>query len=274
MPAYRSKRSSYGGPRGMARRSMYSMSRKGTGRFVRGAKPGFQQLRAGVRGRGVIGETKALDMQNMAAGTTGGFNAQFTLGNVNSISQNLVIEGAGFYNRIGRKIAMQSWTVRATITLLAIPSAQLVPETLRIIIGYDRQPNGVAATFNQVIQSYSQQGAFTNTVYDGPNMDNRDRFIILRDKYISMPGEQASGVPIQGPPFSSGPASIGTSGSDGGALWRETIQLGNLETQYNGTTSPLVVASINTGNLFMLLQGEVGGQWSLIGGARLRFTDN
>lgn len=237
---------------------------------MRGARPGFVSLAAVVRGRGARGETKAVDLPASGATLTTAIASAGS--NPTSKSFTLIQEGAGFWNRIGRKVAMQSLQITGQIAPTTGVSA-LSEETLRIIIFYDKQPNGVAATWNQVVQAYDNAGTATNLIYDGVNLDNRDRFVILRDRKIVMPQTSAAGI-ATGPPYG---ASIGTvgakDGSDGGSVWKEFIKLGNMEAQFNGTANPATVAQVATGNLGIVFAGGVGGQYTIVASARLRFQD-
>nr|WAE42212.1 MAG: capsid protein [Cressdnaviricota sp.] len=232
----------------------------------RGTAPGFTQIAAVVRGMGLRGETKSVDIPG------GVFNAAFATGNTASQSVTLIQEGAGFWNRIARKSCLKSLQITADIRAAA-PLVSSTAELLRLIIFYDKQPNGVAATWNQLVQAYDNAGGITNTVNDGINLDNRDRFVILRDRKITMPGTTATGQPNT-PPWGTAVGSAGAKdGSDGGVILKEYIKLNNLETQFNGTANPATVAQINTGNLAYVLQGGTGGQYQMNGSARLRFTD-
>lgn len=236
--------------------------------FARGVRPGYQQLQAAAikRGLGARGETKSVDIPSAV------FNLPFNAGNLNSQSVTLVQEGASFFNRIGRKIAMKSLQITAKIES-QLGYINTVPELLRYIIFYDKQPNGVAATWNQVVQSYDNAGGVTNSVFDGMNLDNRDRFVILRDRKIALPGLSAAGLGF-GVPLGTSEGSVGSDGSDGGIVVKEYLKLGNMEVQFNGgNPNPATVAGVNTGNLAIVLQGQTGAQWTLFGSARLRFTD-
>jgi len=233
-------------------------------RFARGAAPGYSQIASVVRGMGIRGETKSVDVQEKLSVFQTNTGA---VGNLLNGTQ----EGAGFWNRIGRKIAMKSLTIRGQIISNAGVPVSYQPETLRYIIYYDKQPNGLAATWDQIVKSYTDAGAVASNTLDGLNLDNRDRFVVLRDRHIAMPGTGPIGQPATAPYGTS----IGTlgGGSDGAAIVKEYIKLKNLETQYNGTSNPATVATIATGSLSIIFQGDVGGQWTLEYASRLRFTD-
>nr|WAE42228.1 MAG: capsid protein [Cressdnaviricota sp.] len=263
--AYTRKRAANNKAAAMAKLSARSHYGNSMGNSRYGANPGYAQIATVVRGMGLKGETKALDVPY---GTVG-----FLAGNSASITLNATQEGAGFWNRIGRKICMKTLNLTGYIFPTGAVGA-LTEEFLRVIIAYDKQPNGVAATYDQVVQAYDNAGGITNSAFDGFNLDNRDRFIILRDRKVTMPRTAATGIPV-GPPYGTSAGSVGTtdSGSDAGGIWKDFIKLDNYEVQYNGTANPATIGQINTGNLFILLQGSVGGQYSLGLTSRLRFTD-
>lgn len=220
-----------------------------------------------VRGRGARGETKAVDVPNNVLTFAFPLNTAIA-----SQSLTLVQVGAAFYNRIGSKIAMNSLYITADIQP-ANAVGVLSEETLRYIIFYDKQPNKAAAVWTDLVQAVDNAAGVTNTVYDGFNMDNRDRFVVLRDRKIVMPRTSATGVVI-GPPYGTSCGSVGAeSGSDGGTFVKEFIKLGKIEAQFSGTANPATVAQIVTGNLAIIFQGNVGGQYVFTGSSRLRFTD-
>lgn len=260
--AFRSR--TLGASRYMSRVSGRKLSFRTRPGFVRGARPGFTQIAAVVRGMGLRGETKAVDVPQG--------NMNFAAGNNAATMLNGTQEGAGFWNRIGRKIAMKSLQVTGNI-LPAAAGAPFSEELCRYIIFYDKQTNGVIPTWNQIVQNYDNAGGITNTGYDGVNLDNRDRFVILRDRKVSYPKTLATGVPA-GPPYGTSQSTIGQdTGSDGGTIVKEFIKLNNMETQYNATANPATIAQINTGLLGIVFQGTVGGQYLMQLTTRVRFTD-
>lgn len=250
------------------------MSRVSTGRNTaistarsRGPRlASYAQVANVVRGLGVRPELKSLDKSNAV---------DFALTNPAANYFNMIQEGSGFWNRIGRKITMKTVHLRGNINLTTVPiTAALTNEMVRYIIFYDKQPNGTTATWNQIVQGYNDQGASTNVTNTGLNLDNRDRFIILRDRCCNMPYQTAAGIP-QGPPFDGGVGSVGAKGkgSDGGSYVEEFINLKGLETQYSGTANPATVAQISTGAIGIVCKGDVGGQYYLQWSTRLRYTD-
>lgn len=276
MPPFYAKKKTVAAKRSgfRARKSMYGMYKTGYNGMQRArtGAGGMQFGRAVIRGRGLSGETKAIDFTN-AGGAGGNFSVPFNvLPSTNNLSLCVIQEGTGFNNRIGRKVALLSLTIRASIAQVTVP-AVTVPECLRIIIGIDRQCNGIAAVWSDIIADVTQSGVKTSQLWSGPNLDNRDRFMILRDRYVCMPGTTAAGAPNCAP-WGTSSASVGSAkGSDGGCNYQEYLKLGNAEVQFNGTANPCTVANITTGNLFIIGLGSIGAQYSMSGSARLRFTD-
>lgn len=88
--------------------------------------------------------------------------------------------GTQNYNRIGRKIRMRSIAIRGQIQ----PTDTTIAATMcRMIIVYDRQTNGAAPTYANIMQSQDITGTTASTAFSMVNLDNRDRFVIVRDKF-------------------------------------------------------------------------------------------
>ena len=101
---------------------------------------------------------------------------------------NPVQQGTGFYQRVGSRMVMKSLHLRGTIDI--VNTTTTLNQALRLIVFYDRSANGAAPTIQNVIQSRDQAGAATTSIFSEINLDNRDRFVILRDIQISSPYSQ------------------------------------------------------------------------------------
>jgi len=228
-------------------------------RSARGPKAshGFTPLASWKRGKGIKGETKAVDL------ATATYNFTTTTSTA-GVGLNFMSAGSSFFNRIGRKVAMQSLYVNGLLGAIN-PALAAVDEYVRMIVVYDAQTNGVAPTWAQVVQAYTQAGASSNLVTDGVNLDYRDRFRIILDKRILLPGAiVTTGAMVAPGPF---PTSCELT-------IQEFRKLNNLETQFKADSSPGVIGDIATGGLFFLVQGSIGGQYAFTGTFRLRYTDN
>ena len=57
----------------------------------------------------------------------------------------------------------------------------------RLLVVYDKQPNGALPTYATVMQTRDNAGAASNTAFSDPNFDNKERFTILRDTTFVLP---------------------------------------------------------------------------------------
>lgn len=95
---------------------------------------------------------------------------------------NIVNEGSGAWNRIGRRINMKSIEVRICLANLPAATPAAGAQIYRILLVYDAQWNGSSGfTYASLLQSRSIAGAGATGILSPVNLDNRDRFLILRD---------------------------------------------------------------------------------------------
>lgn len=185
--------------------------------------------------------------------------------------------GAAPYNRIGNRIRMKSLHLRGFILVTgsnAAANTQGFPA--RIIVFYDRQTNGANPSITDLLMAYTQAGATTSNTLDGIRMDNRDRFLILRDSQLTMPPVGVNGgTPAANTAFS---YSVVTSGSDQGSGCFSVdmfIPLKGLEAHYKASTG--LVGDLATGGLFVLgvsSDASAGSPaYALNFTSRLRFYD-
>ena len=126
---------------------------------------------------------------------------------------NDVAQGTTAITRIGRKILMKSVLVQGLLATNTGNSA-------RVLIVYDRQPNGALPAATDVLTS--------NTIMAAQNLDNRDRFLILAD---IMPYDQVENI--------SNPS------ANSGFGYKRYIKC-NLETIYSGNAG--TIADIMSGS--------------------------
>jgi len=97
---------------------------------------------------------------------------------------NLIRAGSTFCNRIGRKIEMES----ARLVGALVPVRTVVNQDyVRIMIVYDRQTNGALPAIADILQTTDQATANTTGTLSGVNLNNRDRFVILKDHHVTLP---------------------------------------------------------------------------------------
>lgn len=183
---------------------------------------------------------------------------------------NLIQQGNGSWNRIGRKVLLKS--VRLRGMLRYIYAAQATTETFgtvfaRMIVVWDKQPSGAAIpTFDTIFGNTVQDGTETSTTLDGLKYDNTGRFKVLRDKFFT-------------PQLLATPATGGTTNQvSTEIIFDEYIKL-NKRTIFSGQSDPMTIADISTGALYVYWRayGSSDGftDWAVMSGslARLRYQD-
>jgi len=99
---------------------------------------------------------------------------------------NIVKQGNSFTQRSGNKIAMHSIQLK-----LEVEPAQAMNQChWRWALIYDRQPNGVEPNLSDIFSNFDLNGAPLLTgalTYLMTNPNNRDRFLVLRDRAIHVP---------------------------------------------------------------------------------------
>lgn len=102
---------------------------------------------------------------------------------------NMMAEGTGISQRVGRQITVKCIEIRAWIEWIAGGDAQAI----KFAVVYDRSPNGVAAHFGDIFQPLA--GVITNKSLPCymQNLSNRGRFDILWDNlHSTAPGSLAA----------------------------------------------------------------------------------
>jgi len=181
------------------------------------------------------GEKKGMDTAITIAGPV----IATTNTNGDCIVLNLVQQGAGSWNRIGRKINLQSVRLRGQVRWLNTASSNnWAGNTLRMVVVWDKQPSGAAIpAFDTVFGKTAQDGTESTTFLDAVKYDNMDRFSILRDCVMNFTSQivtnPITGVAVQLQTFD------------------EFIKLGNREVVFLGQSAPMTIADISTGALYV-----------------------
>lgn len=114
-------------------------------------------------------EKKAIDVA--VAGTNVNTSGVFTI-------LNACIQGTDFDERVGRKIIVKSVQIRGRIqtepSLAGTATVATGSQQCRMILFVDMQPNGAAPAVTDLLTNATPQAML--------NLNNRDRFRILRDK--------------------------------------------------------------------------------------------
>jgi len=218
----------------------------------------------GSRVRGV--EVKAVDMPAINAGGDSLFKLISTTATFDLL--NGIQEGASFYNRIGRRTHMKSVHVTGQITVSSNAGAA-ANDYLRVMLIYDRQPNGTFPAIADLLLDYGNDGTSFTTSYSKGNLNNVERFAILRDCRI----------PVGDANNSQAASTFGAQmipGAPGANQINWFVPLKDLETHYKSTTNPAAVGDIATGGLYLVTYGSNVAATAAYGftyNARLRFID-
>jgi hypothetical protein len=202
-------------------------------------------------------EAKAIDIPATAAAFS--TTAVFTL-------LNGMVPGTGSNNRVGRKISMKSLAIRGFVRYKQVGTAPS-DDYLRIIVFYDRQPNGAAPAFGDVIQATDNGGGTTTDAIGPLNINNADRFKVLRDIYWSTPyALAAEGVAL---------AAKQNIQDCTRANYKMFIKLNGLEEHFNAGVAG-TIADITTGSIFMMTVSRTAAanaQYEQVFSTRMRYMD-
>jgi len=110
---------------------------------------------------------------------------------------NAVNQGTTMYQRIGNKIQIKSIRFRGSFS--ASGSVTNINE-IRVALVYDRNPNGAYPLISDIFNDTGNiDGAITNantTLRSSINMNNKERFLILRDECRACTKNQDSGTQV------------------------------------------------------------------------------
>lgn len=213
------------------------------------------------------GEKKGMDTALTIAGPV----IATTNTNGDSFVLNLIQQGAGSWNRIGRKANMESVRLRGSALYMYSETAttsDLNGGLLRMVVVWDKQPSGAAIpAFDTIFGVTAQDGTESCTFLNPIKFDNMDRFAVLKDCLI--------------------PALVRTNNNGGGTTERitdhypfdEFIPLKQRETVFLGQSNPMTIADVSTGAIYVYFRADISvdntADWSISANsfARLRYTD-
>jgi len=102
--------------------------------------------------------------------------------NANIEALNLIQQGSGSYNRVGRKVTLKSIRIKG----IAACDAQLTSggwqgNALRCILVWDAQPSGATPVFSDIFGITDQSGNESSSWDDPPKYDTMARYKVLKD---------------------------------------------------------------------------------------------
>lgn len=200
---------------------------------------------------------------------------------------NLIQQGSGPNNRIGRKVRNVSMYIQLSCRLKPDVNKALPPMDARMFIVYDLQPNGAKPDITDIFQSVSQTSSAATYLNSGVNLNNKARFVILYDNLLTLPGTWESSA--------SGVVDILAYANPKDLQIQKYIPLQGATTIYKTSSSPAVIGDITSGSLLLGFitrsksplnptgQGNntpptpptvtLDSCWDLFGTCRLRFQD-
>lgn len=185
------------------------------------------------------------------------------------VSNSVLAMGTGSTasNRVGLKIRGDYLHVRGILhkdCLVGESTTMNCEDLFRFIVYLDKQPNGTVPNPND-IRGYgnSTTGDLQFTSFN--NISNGDRFVILKDKVITMTRETLSTFPD-----GMGDATIFSFGSD--KYFQFSIPLKGLVTTFVGTVGDY--GSVKTNNIGIMVQSPLADIFALSMTTRYRYSDN
>ena len=123
------------------------------------------------------GEKKGMDTNLYIASVTNTSNT-----NTNCFVVNLIQQGSGSWNRVGRKVNLKSLRIKGSFEVTYRAHEQTLGNFIRMVVVWDKQPSsGTAPTFDQIFGTTDQYGTETSGILAPPKYDNMSRFRVLRD---------------------------------------------------------------------------------------------
>lgn len=181
------------------------------------------------------------------------------------IPLNLVQAGPAVYNRNGARIEMKS--VRLSGFIYPVIPGAAIMDRLRILIVYDRQNNGTLPAVSDILAYRTQTGTTGSLNGSLPNLDQKERYIILRDHHTIVPSVA----------FTSGAVTNVYNPDQTTNLDIDMfIPLKGLGTHFKSTADPAVIGNINSGALYMIFMNTFAAndaKWQCSMTSRLRFED-
>jgi len=228
------------------------------GRFLR--SPQVQQ-RYGTSGfRAKTGEVKGVD---------GNVDIPEQIVNTTTTNQqifvmNLVQQGTGSWNRVGRKIRLKSLRVKGILTFANANNQDCVQNTVRMIVVWDKQPSGnTIPTFDDIIGGTDQAGTESSGFLSNVRYDNTERFSILKDEVFNSSYNVANAVTV----------------AQNQTNFDCFIKLKGMQTVFSGQSNPMTIADISTGGLYVIFRAQNQdnpANYAIVinSNTRLRYYDN
>lgn len=173
---------------------------------------------------------------------------------------NVMVKGVDFFNRVTNRVYMAEVEI---ISIIRPTGANVNYDLARVMIVWDRSPNGALPTIGDILQDAHLA---STTAYSFANFSNMNRFIILMDKKLFIPLiNNAAVLAVYAPT----PDTCGQS-----LRIEETIKI-CLPATYNNTNGGTIL-DLNSGSLLYVTFSDVtlaNSGWQVASGIRLKYYD-
>jgi len=169
---------------------------------------------------------------------------------------NGIAAGTDFYQRVGRKVRLRSLYIRGDI--YAADNGTTGALAFRVALVYDEQTNGAAPAYSDIFQGVDASGNVGSRAYCGVNLNNRDRFKILYDHWVTMNANTyTAGALVAGSPT---------------IKHLKVYKKISSDIIFSGTAN--TIGSIATGGLYLVTVSAVNLVSNIAAETRVRFIDN
>jgi len=170
---------------------------------------------------------------------------------------NGTVVGTDYYHRRGHNITITSIHLRGHIAPLATNTS----DRIAYAIVFDRQANGTAPVWGDVFQNTDSGGSVSTTTLAQNNIQNSDRFLVLRHETLLMPSLTVA-------------VGVETNVGYHDPMQKTSIDFFkklSLPVRYDGDTG--AIADIVSGSIYLLTIGSTAtAGWSLFYSSRIRFV--
>lgn len=178
---------------------------------------------------------------------------------------NLIQTGTGSWNRIGRKVTLKSVRIKGFAEGFIFQTAtnDFNGNMMRVVLVWDKQPSGAAIpAYDDIFSETNQSGVESTVVWSQTAYDTLDRFRVIKD--MTIPFEMENTVSA-------------TNATRIVVPIDEYIKLPDLESNYSGQSTPMTIADINSGALYLyarsLFNVAADSTTALYVNCRVRYTD-
>jgi len=169
---------------------------------------------------------------------------------------NDIKDGSAYWNRIGRKVTLTSYSIEGGFIPNSTAQAGLYNDWfVRWLVVYDKQPNGAYPTFGEILTNRDKDGNAESVCLSQFNEANKDRFVVLENKLIHFPNGTLTDGEWAYNSISTTSRSMNTFGMDPFNI-RTYRKLPALESSYSASTGG--IGDCRTGSLFLMLVHTLG----------------